>query len=240
MSAALPMGSNKITGMADPTVSTDAATKNYVDTTTAAFFSTGDIKLTLKTTPDSGWLLFDDGTFGNVSSGSSNSNSAANLALFTLFFANLSDTAAPLLTSGGAATTRAAQTNAATAWAANCRMTLAKTLGRALGIAGAGAGLTSRPLGSTVGAETNALSSTNQLPQFTPAGSVSASAPVLNNNNVAGGTDLTHLALGNGGNASAGSFGITASFSGTPIGSASPSSFSVMEPTTFLNAMVKL
>jgi hypothetical protein len=36
-------------GMADPTVSTDGATKNYVDTTTAAFLSTGDVKLTLKT-----------------------------------------------------------------------------------------------------------------------------------------------------------------------------------------------
>jgi hypothetical protein len=32
MQAALPMGNNKITGLATPTVSTDAATKNYVDT----------------------------------------------------------------------------------------------------------------------------------------------------------------------------------------------------------------
>jgi hypothetical protein len=47
MTAALPMGNQKITGMADPTVSTDATTKNYVDTLFAAFFSTGDLKPTL-------------------------------------------------------------------------------------------------------------------------------------------------------------------------------------------------
>ncbi|UDL87981.1 hypothetical protein LGH82_22855 [Mesorhizobium sp. PAMC28654] len=35
MAANLPMGGNKVTGMADPTISTDGATKNYVDTTTA-------------------------------------------------------------------------------------------------------------------------------------------------------------------------------------------------------------
>ncbi|MGX5806297.1 hypothetical protein ACWGS9_34875, partial [Bradyrhizobium sp. Arg314] len=35
MGANLPMGSNRITGMADPIASTDGATRNYVDTTTA-------------------------------------------------------------------------------------------------------------------------------------------------------------------------------------------------------------
>ena len=38
MTSALPMGGNKITGMADPVVSSDAATKNYVDGGIAAFF----------------------------------------------------------------------------------------------------------------------------------------------------------------------------------------------------------
>lgn len=122
-----------------------------------ANITTGDVKLTLKTTADTGWILFDDGTFGSATSGSSNSNSAANLALFTLFFNNLSDTASPLLTSTGSPTTRAGQGTAAAAWAANCRMTLNKTLGRALAVAGAGSGLTSRALGSVVGEETHLL-----------------------------------------------------------------------------------
>ncbi len=39
MSAALPMGGNKITGMADPVASTDGATKNYTDTATALLVS---------------------------------------------------------------------------------------------------------------------------------------------------------------------------------------------------------
>ena len=52
MTAALPMGGQKITGAADPTVATDVATKNYVDTTTATFFSTGDVKLTFKIVAD--------------------------------------------------------------------------------------------------------------------------------------------------------------------------------------------
>src|SRR5258708_7301291 len=65
MQANLPMGANKITGMADPTVATDAATKNYIDTLIASFFSTGDAKLTFKTAADTGWVLANDGTIGD-------------------------------------------------------------------------------------------------------------------------------------------------------------------------------
>src|SRR5437899_2827662 len=96
MQANLPMGNNKITGMADPTVTTDAATKNYVDTTTAAFFSTGDLKLTLKTVADTGWVLITSTVFGNgtIGAASSGANIRANAdcqALFTLVFNNYSD-----------------------------------------------------------------------------------------------------------------------------------------------------
>jgi hypothetical protein len=51
--------------------------------------TTGDAKLTLKTTADTGWLLCDDGTFGSASSGSSNRANADTQSLFTLFFNNL-------------------------------------------------------------------------------------------------------------------------------------------------------
>ena len=44
MTAALPMGGNKITGMADPAASTDGATKNYVDTANALQPSKADIQ----------------------------------------------------------------------------------------------------------------------------------------------------------------------------------------------------
>ena len=240
MTAALPMGNQKITGMAEPTVSTDGATKNYVDTATATFFGTGDIKLTLKTAADSGWLLFDDGTFGNAGSGSSNSNAVANLALFTLLFNNLSDTAAPILTSGGGATTRAAQTNAATAWAALCRMSLPKTLGRALAVAGTGSGLTARTLGSNVGNETSVLVTAN-LPPYTPAGTivttVTPSQNVLQNlggNSITPPGTLQFVQT----NASVTTFPAVSTFTGTAQGGTS-TGVSIMQPSVFLNCMVK-
>jgi hypothetical protein len=249
MTAALPMGGQKITGMADPTVATDGATKNYVDTATAAFFSTGDVKLTLKNAPDSGWLLFDDGTFGSASSGSSNSNSASNQALFTLFFNNLSDAAAPILTSGGGATTRAAQTNASSAWAANCRMSLPKTLGRALAIAGSGSSLTARPLGVSLGQESVVLV-TAHLPPYTPSGTIGALSVQSNNYIASNPSDGTAQNAGDGGiirgvaaTAVGGSVSKvvstgTTTFTGTAQGGTS-SAFTIMQPTVFLNAMVK-
>jgi hypothetical protein len=120
--------------------------------------TTGDGKLTLKTVADAGWVMMDDGSIGNVGSGATTRANADTQALFTLLFSNINDANAPLLTSAGAATTRAAQGTALAAWAANCRMTLTKQLGRSICIAGAGAGLTSRTLGVSLGAETHAQS----------------------------------------------------------------------------------
>lgn len=120
--------------------------------------TTGTVAPTYENSAPSGWLLMDDGTFGSATSGSSNSNSAANQALFTLLFNNISDSNAPLLTSTGAGTTRAGQGTAAAAWAANCRMTLPRVLGRAISSAGSGSGLTNRSLGLwNVGEETHLL-----------------------------------------------------------------------------------
>jgi microcystin-dependent protein len=257
MQAALPMGSNKITGMADPTVSTDGATKNYVDTTTAAFFSTGDFKPTIKTTADSGWVMCDDGTFGSASSGSSSRANADTQALFTLFFNNLGDLAAPLLTSGGGATTRAAQTNAATAWAANCRMLLPKMLGRAIGAAGAGSGLTGRILGTNIGEEAHLLV-LNEI----PTGIASNNASQTIAANPPAGTALPYASVGSSlgnstaSNTSAGANnmpvvtgGIQWQYAGglSTVNSISVTSNNTggavhnnMQPTTFINWMIKL
>ncbi|MGY3527287.1 hypothetical protein [Bradyrhizobium sp. USDA 4452] len=243
MTAPLPMGAQKITGMADPTVSTDGATKNYVDTTTASFFSTGDFKFTFKGFADTGWILCDDGTFGSASSGSSNRANADTQNLFTLFFNVMSDSAAPLLTSGGGATTRAAQVSASAAWAANCRMTLPRMLGRAIGVAGSGSGLTSRSLGAWIGVETITLATTN-LPAYTPSGSVTgtlsgatAAANFFSVNtggsaNVFSPSTGTATTLPVSGN-------IAATFTGNAQGGTS-TPFSIIQPVTFLNAMVKL
>ena len=244
MQAALPMGGNKVTGAADPTVSTDLATKNYVDTATSAFFSTGDGKLSLKTAADTGWILCDDGTFGSTSSGASNLASATTQALFTLFFNNITDAAAPLLTSGGGATTRAAQTNAASAWAANCRMTLTKQLGRAIAIAGAGAGLTSRALGSSIGEETHLLTSA-EIPAVPFSGATGVesnghthSVPASAGNTSTGGGGFSAAAPLGSGQSGGANMTHTHSFSGNISGGGG--AHNIMQPTSFWNVMVKL
>src|SRR5215472_7215182 len=121
-------------------------------------FSTGDVKLTYKTTPDAGWLMLDDSSIGNTTSGATHTG-ATYQALFTLFYNVCVDADVPIQTSAGGATTRAAQGTASTAWVANVRLILPKALGRAIAIAGAGAGLTSRNLGSSAGSETHTQSS---------------------------------------------------------------------------------
>lgn len=119
--------------------------------------STGDAKLTLKTSADTGWVMMDDGTIGDVGSGATTRANADTQALFTLLYNVISDANAVLYTSGGIIVTRASQSNAATAWAAKCRISLNKQLGRAFIAAGAGSGLTSRSLGAYFGEETHQL-----------------------------------------------------------------------------------
>lgn len=147
----------------DPALPLQAATKQYVDANTSGSnFSTGDAKITLKTVADAGWILCDDGTFGAGASGAAHADNATQ-NLFVLFFNNLTDAVAPLLTSTGTATTRAAQIDGLTAFGNNCRMTLSQVLGRSLAVAGTGAGLSPRTLGSADGNETHAVTQ-SELP----------------------------------------------------------------------------
>lgn len=116
----------------------------------------GTMRPTIQNTAEEGWILMNDSTIGSASSGSSRAN-ADTKPLFTLIYTNLTDAIAPIKTSANGATTRAAQTNAATAWTNNCRITLPLALGRAMGCAGAGSGLTSRALGFSTGTETHQI-----------------------------------------------------------------------------------
>ena len=124
----------------------------------ASSHTTGDAKLTFKNVADTGWVLMNDGSIGDATSGATTRANADTSALFKLFYANIDDTGAPLQTPAGAATTRAAQGTAADAYAAHCRLVLPRQLGRGLAAAGAGAGLTSRDLGRWDGAETHTQS----------------------------------------------------------------------------------
>jgi hypothetical protein len=251
MTAALPMGGQKITGMADPTVATDGATKNYVDTTTAAFFSTGDAKLTLKTVADSGWVMFDDGTIGSAGSGASTRANADTQALFNLIFNSIPDAFAAILTSGGGATTRAAQTNAATAWAANCRIALPKTLGRAFAMAGAGAGLLGRVMGASGGSETTTLAQSmlpNVALSYSNSISVSSSTTYFQTNIgpvtiTDGSGGQNHIAIPNGAATGATTVTSTGTSSGNTAsinGNVAQVAVPIIPPIVYFNAMVKL
>lgn len=111
----------------------------------ATDFGTGDAKLTFKVAADTGWILADDGTIGNAASGATTRANADTEDLFTLLWDNIDDTGCPVSSGRGA--------SAAADFAANKTLSIPKQLGRALLIAGSGAGLTARTLGYTGGSE---------------------------------------------------------------------------------------
>lgn len=123
--------------------------------------STGDAKLTMKAAADYGWIVATDGTIGGVASNATYANANAS-ALYALTWGGVSNTFAPILTNAGVPTTRGA--NAAADFAASKQLTLTKQLGRALIIAGAGAGLTARALGEILGEEAHSLTANENGP----------------------------------------------------------------------------
>ena len=195
---------------------TDTSHITGVAAATLMPFTTGDAKITLKTTADAGWVMMNDGTVGNTGSGSSTRANIDVQALFTLLFNNITDAWAPILTSAGAATTRAAQTNAGAAWIANCRMTLPRQLGRSIAVAGTGATLTARPLGSYVGEEEHQLT-VDELAIHTH-------------------TFLTNQ--GTPGYTAGPNFNVTLPADTGPAGGDEP--HNTMQPTSFWNVMIKL
>lgn len=177
-------------------------------------FTTGDVKLTLKTTADTGWVLMDDKTIGDASSGATGRANADTQALFTLLWNNTADAQCAVSTGRGA--------SAAADFAAHKTIALPKALGRALATYGAGSGLTSRVLALATGSETHALSS-GELPSITLHTTAAA-------NNTPGG-NVNFWA----GDNSGGTAGLNTDASGT-----AGTAHNNMQPTLFLNTMIKL
>jgi hypothetical protein len=184
----------------------------------ASAVPSGTVVFTILASAPAGWLLFADQTIGDASSGASYANALAQ-TVFTALFDNATDANCPLFTSAGGATTRAAQTDAATAWAAHCRMSMPKALGRALAVSGSGAGLTARALAAAVGEEAHVLS-VSEMPTHNHA---------LPFNTSGGGGSIAGLPAATGSVSN-----VNSSNSG------SDNAHNTMQPTTFLNAMVKL
>lgn len=200
-------------------------------------FSTGDGKITLKNVADPGWVLANDGTIGNAGSGATNRANADTQALYTLLWNNIADADAPV--TGGRGVSAAAD------FTALKPIALTKQLGRAIAIAGSGAGLTPRALGHADGNETHTLTQ--------------AETPLKNHGHVA--TDPGHghiedydtqmLAGGSApnilvlpGSGTAGTThatrNSTTGITITNTGDASAAAHDIMNPRSYWNVMIKL
>jgi len=173
--------------------------------------TTGDLIFTYKTTADVGFIMADDGSIGSASSGASNRANADTEALYTLLYNNMSDAECPVTTGRGA--------SAAADFAANKSLTIPLTLGRAIGVAGTGASLTARTLGDTVGEETHAQTVAETAAHSHTYGNTAEDIAASS------GTAVNDAQ-------NSGSFTTTSTGSST--------AFNVVQPTTFINIMVKL
>jgi hypothetical protein len=186
----------------------------------AGEFSTGDAKITLKTVADSGWVMMNDGTIGDATSGATTRADADCLALFTLLWTNISNALAPV--SGGRGASALAD------WNAHKTIALTKQLGRSISVAGTGAGLSFRPLGGYLGEETHTQSQ-SELAQHTHGASTTSPYSIWNSYMAVDG-GVTYYANQQGGSSSSVTINLQ--------GSSSP--FNVMQPTSFWNVMIKL
>jgi microcystin-dependent protein len=173
-------------------------------------FTTGDVKLTFKTSADATWVMMNDGTIGNAASGGTTRANADTSALFTLLWTNTAD--ADCAVSSGRGATAAAD------YAANKTIALPKVLGRAMAGAGAGAGLTSRALAKAgIGVETHALSVAELATHYH-----SYNAPTGAGSPTGTGSGTLNPAATNTGNQGSGT------------------AHQNMQPSAFLNVMIKL
>lgn len=195
-------------------------------------FTTGDTKLTLKKSPDTGWVMADDGSIGSATSGATNRANADTYDLFTLLWDNPYCT---IQTFSGGETTK---TTAFEDWKSNKRLVLPKILGRALGVAGSGANLTARKLGESLGIESTILTA-SQVPAHTHALRVSEAGSKSGYD-----TGTGYLARGFTKYSSPWSSNYTKTNSNVIAPSAAVSGdagrLNLMQPTMFMNLMIKL
>lgn len=137
-------------------------TLNQLDISSLGMFlpQTGDCWPTYATSAPTGWVMADDGTIGSSSSGATNASDETKDLFYLLW--NLPVT--PIYSATGVL--RDKGSTADIDWYANARLGLPKLLGRVLGVAGNGEGLTIRTTGSSTGTETQKLS-VEQLPKHT-------------------------------------------------------------------------
>jgi len=126
MTGPINMNGFRITGLAEPTADSNAATKAYIDglvaTATTRLVPTGTLAAFRMTTAPTGWIKENGGSIGNLSSGATTRANSDTEALFSLLWTNFDNTTLIIQASDGTATTRGA--SAAADFAANKRMPL--------------------------------------------------------------------------------------------------------------------
>lgn len=209
----------------------------------ATSFTTGDLKPTWKTVADSGWVMCDDGTIGDISSGATNLASSTTQALYYLLWTNISNSYAAV--SGGRGVSAAAD------YAAHKTIAIPLMLGRALAVSGFGAGLNVHPLGIALGVEGYALTLA-QIPAHTHTGTTSGQSADHTHGMTGatlGGTTVSGTYTGGGGGNigfptynAIGLGGVSADHTHTFTTNSAGSSqtHSIMQPTSYVNVMVKL
>jgi hypothetical protein len=198
------------------TFESDGVSK-FVITTGLPLASTGDLKVTHKTTADPTWIMWSDGTVGNASSSATIRANADTFSLFALYF-GYAESVCPLYNSGGFSITRASVGGtAASAWSNNCRQAVPLGAGRKLTLLGSGAGLTAR---STLGQANVGAESVS--PSVATTASHAHTAQVL--------TTAIGFPYGN-------DFNVMSALTGYEGGGA-PSP--ILDPETVVNVMIKL
>lgn len=222
-----------ISTVEDNTSNPDAGGANWSPFSFFGVPTTGDIKLTIKTVADPGWALInaDPFSFGNAVSGATFAAASAS-ALYSLIWTGVSNSFAPVSSGRGA--------TPAGDFAANKTIAFPRVLGRALAVAGAGSLLTARALGQFLGEETHLQTLAELVAHahtYVDPGHIHGISPQTL---TSGGTNLQGAAaLGNFG--TPGAAATQAAVTGITISnSGGGTSFNVMQPTTFLNLMVKL
>jgi len=188
-------------------------------------FSTGDVKPTYKTTADTGWVMMNDGTIGSSGSGATTRANSDTLPLYTLLWNNISNTYCPVSTGRGV--------SAAADFSANKTLKLPLALGRAMAFAGAGSGLTSRALGQNLGDE-NYQSHTHAITDPGHTHTAASPSTQIMTNRPSGGASTT----GSGGLIL--TDGLATSTTGITVNTAGTGSGGNMQPSSFMNVMIKL
>lgn len=191
--------------------------------------TTGDITFSYAAAK-TGWVIAADGSIGDASSGASERANADCQNLFELLWTNISNTWAPV--SGGRGLSNTAD------WAAHKTITLPKALGRAMGIAGTGSGLTARVLGQVLGEETHSLTA-GEIPNLTIGDGTFTVGATSGGQFIASGSGTEGKITNTSGNP-VDATGATVTVTGLATNNTGSGAHNNMQPTTFSNMFIKL